>query len=72
MKNCEHKNTEWIQREDDINVKEDVICLDYGELLPHFPHCKFCTSDAEHQLRGMDLCEHCYEDCLKDEDKENK
>ena len=30
MKNCEHKNTEWIQREDDINVKEDVICLDCG------------------------------------------
>ena len=35
-------------------------------------YCKFCTSDAEHQLRGMDLCEHCYEDCLKDEDKETK
>ena len=28
--NCEHKNTEWIPEELDLNVKEDVICLDCG------------------------------------------
>ena len=28
---CEHKNTEWIPSEPEINVQEDNICLDCGE-----------------------------------------
>ena len=28
---CEHINTEWIPREDDIGVREDVICNDCGK-----------------------------------------
>ena len=27
---CEHKNTEYIPEEQDINVREDLICLDCG------------------------------------------
>lgn len=28
---CEHKNTEWIPAEPDINVGEDVLCDDCGK-----------------------------------------
>ena len=28
---CEHKNTEWIPAEPDINVAEDVLCDDCGK-----------------------------------------
>ena len=28
---CEHKNTEWIPSEPEINVQEDNICLDCGK-----------------------------------------
>ncbi len=31
MKNCKHKNLEHIPQEDNINVAEDLICLDCGE-----------------------------------------
>jgi len=27
---CEHKNTEYIPREDDVNVQENLICIDCG------------------------------------------
>ena len=76
----EYKECDWCTDYEDLVLvpkgemtQKDNLYLckgHYGELLSHFPHCKFCTSDAEHQLRGMDLCGHCYEDCLKDEDKE--
>ena len=28
---CEHKNTEWIPKEEDTNTQEDVWCLDCEE-----------------------------------------
>ena len=28
---CEHKNTEWIPAEPEINVAEDVLCDDCGK-----------------------------------------
>ena len=31
---CEHINTEYIPREDDVNVQENYICLDCGINLP--------------------------------------
>ena len=31
---CEHINTEYIPREDDVNVQENYICLDCGASLP--------------------------------------
>jgi hypothetical protein len=34
MKDCEHKETEYIPQEREFNVKEDLICLDCGESLP--------------------------------------
>ena len=30
---CEHKNTEYIPEEPDVNVAEDLICLDCGKSL---------------------------------------
>ena len=31
MSECEHKNTEYIPEEWEINVSEDLICLDCGK-----------------------------------------
>ena len=31
--NCPHINTEYIERELDVNVMENLICLDCGENL---------------------------------------
>ena len=30
---CEHNNLEYIPQEDDVNVREDVLCLDCGKSL---------------------------------------
>ena len=30
-KECEHNHTEWIPEEWEINVNEDLICLDCGK-----------------------------------------
>ena len=51
--------------------KEDKIDHLNGIIITDKTYCKFCTSDAEHQLRGMYLCPFCYDDCLKDESKED-
>ena len=63
---CEHKNTEYIPREDDVNVQENLICIDCGISL------RIPEPDDNLQEKTMDNIKEVLRGCQEYEDEMNK
>ena len=63
---CEHSNTEYIQKEDDVNVHESIMCIDCGASL------RLPQPDDNLEEKIMDNAKEILRGCQEYEDEMNK